>query len=80
MISPEEIQEFLEGADPEEHIVSVEYDYATDAVYKIKEIPLLNTMPSKPKMINKNKHITPFIVFDLSPVKIRAKIKKNSKM
>jgi len=40
MISPEEIQEFLEGADPEEHIVSVEYDYATDAVYKIKEIPL----------------------------------------
>ena len=40
MISPEEIQEFLEGADPEEHIVSVEYDYASDAVYKIKEIPL----------------------------------------
>ena len=40
MITPEEIQEFLEGADKEEFIVSVEYDYATDSIYKIKEIPL----------------------------------------
>ena len=39
MISEEEIKSFLEGNDPEEHIVSIEFDYAGDCVYKIKEIP-----------------------------------------
>jgi DNA polymerase elongation subunit (family B) len=39
MISQEEIKTFLEGADPEEFIVSVEFDYADNCVYKIKEIP-----------------------------------------
>ena len=39
MISNEEIKAFLEGNDPEQHIVAVEYDYTTDAIYKIKEIP-----------------------------------------
>jgi DNA polymerase elongation subunit (family B) len=39
MISNEEIKSFLEGNDPEQHIVAVEYDYTTDAIYKIKEIP-----------------------------------------
>jgi hypothetical protein len=32
MISNEEIKSFLEGNDPEEHIVAVEYDYTTDAI------------------------------------------------
>jgi DNA polymerase elongation subunit (family B) len=39
MISQEEIKTFLEGGDPEEFIVAVEFDYLTDAIYKIKEIP-----------------------------------------
>ena len=39
MISQEEIQKFLEGNDPEEYIVSIEYDYASDKIFKIKEDP-----------------------------------------
>ena len=39
MISQEEIESFLVGNDPEEYIVSVEYDYASDKIYKIKEVP-----------------------------------------
>ncbi len=39
MISQEEIQKFLEGNDPEEYIVSIEYDYASDKIFKIKEVP-----------------------------------------
>ena len=39
MISQEEIESFLHGNDPEEHIVSIEFDYLSDSIYKIKEIP-----------------------------------------
>ena len=39
MISQEEIKSFLEGNDPEEFIVAVEFDYVSDSIYKIKEIP-----------------------------------------
>ena len=39
MISQEEIKSFLEGNDPEEHIVAIEFDYVTDSIYKIKEPP-----------------------------------------
>ena len=39
MISQEEIKTFLEGNDPEEFIVAVEFDYASGSIYKIKEIP-----------------------------------------
>lgn len=39
MISQEEIRSFLEGNDPEEHIVSIEFDYASNSIYKIKEPP-----------------------------------------
>ena len=39
MISQEEIKSFLEGGDPEEFIVAIEFDYASNCVYKIKEIP-----------------------------------------
>jgi DNA polymerase elongation subunit (family B) len=39
VISQEEIKSFLEGSDPEEHIVAIEFDYVTDSIYKIKEIP-----------------------------------------
>jgi hypothetical protein len=38
MVTQEEIKAFLEGNDPEEYIVAIEYDYVTDAIYKIKEI------------------------------------------
>ena len=39
MISQEEIKSFLEGNDPEEHIVAIEFDYVSDSIFKIKEIP-----------------------------------------
>jgi DNA polymerase elongation subunit (family B) len=39
MIDPKEIESFLHGNDPEEHIVSLEYDYASENIFKIKEIP-----------------------------------------
>ena len=39
MISQEEIKSFLEGNDPEQHIVAVEFDYASDHIFKIKEVP-----------------------------------------
>jgi DNA polymerase elongation subunit (family B) len=39
MIDSEIISSFLEGNDPEEFIVACEFDYASDSIYKIKEIP-----------------------------------------
>lgn len=39
MISEEDIKTFLGGADPEEHIVGVEFDYLSNSIYKIKETP-----------------------------------------
>ena len=39
MISNEEIESFLHGNDPEEFIVAIEYDYASNSIYKVKEIP-----------------------------------------
>ena len=39
MISQEEIESFLQGNDPEQFIVSVEYDYVSDKIFKIKEVP-----------------------------------------
>ena len=37
MISNEEIESFLHGNDPEEFIVAIEFDYASNSIYKIKE-------------------------------------------
>jgi DNA polymerase elongation subunit (family B) len=59
MISQEEIKTFLEGNDPEEHIVSIEFDYLEDAVYKIKE------PPGKPKTIQRDTFIAFAWVGDL---------------
>ena len=39
MIDEEVIKSFLEGNDPEEFIVACEFDYVSDSIYKIKEIP-----------------------------------------
>jgi DNA polymerase I len=39
MTTTEEIRSFLEGNDPEEFIVAIEFDYVSDSIYKIKEIP-----------------------------------------
>lgn len=39
MISNQEIESFLHGNDPEEHIVAIEFDYAQNCIFKIKEIP-----------------------------------------
>jgi DNA polymerase elongation subunit (family B) len=40
MISNEEIENFLQGNDDEKYIVSVEYDYVKDCVWKILEHPI----------------------------------------
>jgi DNA polymerase elongation subunit (family B) len=40
MIPAEEIEEFLKGSDPEKYIVSVEFDYVSDSIYKIIEDPI----------------------------------------
>ena len=39
MIDPQEIESFLHGNDPEEFIGSIEFDYASNSIYKVKEIP-----------------------------------------
>ena len=39
MISNEEIESFLHGNDPEEFIVAIEFDYASNSIFKVKEIP-----------------------------------------
>lgn len=39
MIDNKEIESFLHGNDPEEFIVAIEFDYASNSIYKIKEIP-----------------------------------------
>ena len=59
MITQEEIKTFLEGADPEQHIVAVEFDYGENCVYKIKEIP------GKGKVIQKDTFIAFAWVGDL---------------
>ena len=53
MISNEEIKAFLEGNDPEQYIVAIEFDYVTNSIYKVKEIP------GKGKSIQKD-HFIPF--------------------
>jgi DNA polymerase elongation subunit (family B) len=53
MITNEEIKSFLEGTDPEQFIVAIEFDYVTNSIYKIKEIP------GKGKSIQKD-HFIPF--------------------
>lgn len=39
MIDPQEIESFLHGNDPEEFIVAIEFDYASNSIFKVKEIP-----------------------------------------
>jgi DNA polymerase elongation subunit (family B) len=40
VISQEVIEKFLNGADPEEFIVGIEYDYRTNTIYKIIQDPI----------------------------------------
>jgi len=39
MINSQEIESFLHGNDPEEFIVAIEFDYVSNSIFKIKEIP-----------------------------------------
>jgi hypothetical protein len=60
VISQEVIEGFLNGGDPEEFIVGVEYDYPTNTIYKIIQDPIQGK-------IIKPDTFTPFIwVGDLS--------------
>jgi len=53
MFTEKEIESFLHGNDPEEFIVAIEFDYASNTIFKIKEIP------GKGKEIRKD-NFTPF--------------------
>lgn len=63
MISNEEIESFLHGNDPEEFIVAIEFDYASNSIFKVKEIP------GKGKEIRKDTFIPFAWVGDLKDVK-----------
>ena len=39
MTTHQEIENFLHGNDPEKYIVAIEFDYVTNSIFKIKEIP-----------------------------------------
>ena len=39
MIGNHEIESFLQGNDPEEFIVAIEFDYVSNSIFKVKEIP-----------------------------------------
>jgi DNA polymerase, archaea type len=39
MFTEQEIESFLHGNDPEEFIVAIEFDYASNSIYKVREIP-----------------------------------------
>jgi DNA polymerase elongation subunit (family B) len=54
VITQEVIENFLNGADPEEYIVGIEYDYPTNSIFKIIQ------HPEKGKVIIKDK-FTPFL-------------------
>lgn len=73
MISQEEIKSFLEGNDNEQYIVAVEFDYVTDAIYKVIEDPV------KGKSIKKDT-FTPFAwVGDLRDLNFYSKSKDQQK-
>ena len=63
MISNEVIESFLQGNDPEEFIVAIEFDYASNSIYKVKEIP------GKGKEIRKDNFIPFAWVGDLRGLK-----------
>lgn len=51
MITAEEIEDFLKGSDPEQYIISVEFDYVTDSIYKIIEDPVKGKIVKKDSFI-----------------------------
>ena len=57
IISQEVIEEFLNGADPEEFITGIEYEYSSNTIYKIIQ------HPDKGKIIRADK-LTPFLWVD----------------
>jgi hypothetical protein len=63
MISNQEIESFLQGNDPEEFIVAIEFDYVSNSIFKIKEIP------NKGKEIRKDTFIPFAWVGDLRGLK-----------
>ena len=47
----EEIHDFLHGNDPEKYIVALEYDYKTNAIYKVIEDPVKGKQIKKEKFV-----------------------------
>ena len=74
MISNEDIESFLHGNDPEEFIVAIEYDYASNSIFKIKEIP------GKGKEIRKDSFIAFAWVGDLRGIKFYGDSKEAQKV
>ena len=71
--SPEIIKSFLEGSDPEEFIISVEFDFVNDCIYKIKEVP------GRGKTIQRDNFIAFAWVGDLRSIKFYGGSKPNKK-
>lgn len=51
IISQEDIEIFLNGSDPEEYIVGVEYDYKTNSIFKIIQDPIQGKLIKQDKLI-----------------------------
>ena len=51
IISQEDIEIFLNGSDPEEFIVGVEYDYKTNSIFKIIQDPIQGKIIKQDKLI-----------------------------
>ena len=62
MFSNEEIEAFLQGNDDENFIVAIEFDYVSNSIFKVKEIP------GKGKEIRKDNFIPFAWVGDLRDV------------
>jgi DNA polymerase elongation subunit (family B) len=69
MINSEQIEEFLKGSDPEKYIVSVEFDYQSDYIFKIIEDP------EKGKMVKRDSFIPFAWVGDLKDLNFYQKSK-----
>ena len=69
IISQEVIENFLNGEDPEQYIVGIEYDYKSNTIYKIIQDP------EKGKIIKEDTFVPFLWVGDLSGLNFMAEVR-----